>query len=177
MFTAYAIYELPFGRGLEVGAKMNKAANAFLGAWQLSGMLTLRGGFPLTISASDASGTNSRGPRADCTAQPHVFGTRNVNTGGFQWFDSNSYGPPALGTFGSCGVGTVRGPGLDTFDFSVQKQFPIKESMRIEFRAEAINLTNTPILNSPSTSLGAGLGTITSSQRERNVQFALKFIF
>ena len=177
VFTAYAIYDLPFGQGKKWGSNMNKAANAFLGNWQLSGILTLRGGFPLTISASDASGTNSRGPRADCIAQPHVFGTRNVNTGGFQWFDPNSYGPPAPGTFGSCGVGTVRGPGLDTFDFSVQKQFPIKESMRIEFRAEAINLTNTPILNSPSTGLGAGLGTITSSQGERNVQFALKFVF
>ena len=131
----------------------------------------------LTVSASDASGTNSRGARANCIAAPNVLGTVDSNTGGFQWFSPNSYVAPAPGTFGSCGVGTVRGPGLHTVDFSLQKQFAITENKRVEFRAEAINLANTPILNAPGTGLGAGLGTVTSSQGERNIQFAIKFYF
>jgi hypothetical protein len=100
-----------------------------------------------------------------------------ASTGGFQWFDPNSYAAPAPGTFGSCGVGTVRGPGLASFDLSLQKQFAFTEAKRLEFRTEFVNLTNTPILNSPSTGLGGGLGQITSSQGERNIQFALKFYF
>jgi len=175
--TAYAVYELPIGRGKQVGHDMNKVADAFIGGWQVSGILTERGGFPLTISAGDNSHTNSRGARADCIAPPDVFGTMNAATGGYQWFDPNSYAAPAAYSFGSCGVGTVRGPGQHTFDFSLQKAFAITETKRVEFRGEAINLTNTPILNSPGTGLGGGLGQITSSQGERNIQFALKFYF
>ena len=177
VFTSYAIYELPFGHGKRWGNNMNKAANAVIGNWQMSGILSERTGFPLTVSASDASGTNSRGARANCIAAPNVLGAVDSNTGGFQWFSPNPYAAPAPGTFGSCGVGTVRGPGLHTVDFSLQKQFAITENKRVEFRAEAINLANTPILNAPGTGLGAGLGTVTSSQGERNIQFAIKFYF
>jgi len=92
---------------------------------------------------------------------------------GFQWFDPGSYGPAVPGTFGTCGVGTVRGPGLRTWDLSVQKGFPLSESKRLEFRAEFFNVTNTPILNSPYTSLNFNLGLVNTSQGERNIQFAL----
>lgn len=177
VLTGHAVYELPFGRGRKWGNSMNRAAETVLGNWQVSGILSEHGGYPLTISAGDASHTNSRGSRADCIAPPSVFGTRNASTGGYQWFDPASYAAPQPGRFGNCGVGTVRGPGLHSLDLSLQKQFVITESKRIEFRAEAINFTNTPILNSPGTGLGGGLGQITSSQGERNVQFALKFHF
>lgn len=175
--TGYAVYELPFGKGRRWANGMGGATNAILGGWNLGGILSVHGGFPLTVSASDASGTNSRGPRADCIAPPHVLGRVPASTGGYQWFDPNSYAAPQPGHFGSCGVGTVRGPGLATFDLSLQKEFAITESKRFELRGEAINLTNTPILNSPSTGLGGGLGIITSSQGERNIQFALKFYY
>ena len=177
VLTSYAVYELPFGKGRKYANSMKGAAEAVLGGWNLGGILSLHGGFPLTISASDASQTNSRGSRADCVAPAQVFETRNASTGGYQWFDPNSYQAPASGTFGSCGVGTVRGPGLRTFDLSLQKQFAFTETKRLEFRAEAINFTNTPILNSPATGLGGTLGQVSSSQGERNVQFALKFYF
>jgi len=177
LVTGYAVYELPLGRGKKWGNNMNRAANAVVGGWQVSGILSQHTGFPLTITAGDASHTNSRGPRADCIAPPHVFGTRNASTGGYQWFDPNSYAAPPSGHFGSCGVGTVRGPGQHTFDMGLQKQFIITENKRVEFRGEFVNLTNTPILNSPGTGLGGGLGQITSSQGERQIQFALKFYF
>ena len=45
---------------------------------------------------------------------------------GFQWFDPASYGPAAPGTFGTCGVGTVRGPGLRYCDLSIHKEFPVQ---------------------------------------------------
>jgi hypothetical protein len=175
--TTYAVYDLPFGRGRKFGNDINKAVNAVAGEWSISGIYSLHGGFPLTISAGDASGTNSRGARANCNAPANVFGTQNSRAGGYQWFDQSSYGAPNPGTFGTCGVATVRGPGLTSLDLSFLKQFPITEKVRFEFRGEFINLTNTPILNSPGTSLGADLGRITSSQGPRNVQFALKLYF
>jgi len=177
VLSSYLIYELPVGRNKRWGRNLNPFINAAIGDWQLGGIVQFHGGFPLTIYADDASGTNSRGSRGNCVAPPHVFGRKPSPLGGFQWFDSASYAPPAQGTFGTCGVGTVRGPGLRTSDLSIQKEFPLGESKRLEFRAEFFNVTNTPILNSPVIGLGPYLGLIYSSQGERNIQFALKFYF
>ena len=177
MLSSYAIYELPVGRNKRWGRNLNPFINAAIGDWQLGATVQFHGGFPLTIYADDASGTNSRGPRANCIAPPHVFGRKPSPLGGFQWFDPASYAPAATGTFGTCGVGTVRGPGLRTANLSVQKEFPLSESKRLEFRAEFFNVTNTPILNSPIIGLGPYLGLINRSQGERNIQFALKFYF
>jgi hypothetical protein len=152
-------------------------------------LLNLRGGFPLTIANyTDSSQTGSRDPRADCIAPPQVFGEMNSPRGGYQWFNPNSYAAPPTGSFGNCGVGTVRGPGFHSADLSVSKRFVFRESYNLELRAEAINLTNTPILNAPNATLpgavvstgniGTGLfGQITTAQGARNVQFALKFHF
>ena len=78
-------------------------------------------------------------------------------SGGYQWFDPSAYGPPVPGAFGTCGVGTVRGPGLTNLDLGLQKEFFVSEGKHFEFRTEFLNLTNTPILNAPNTGLGAGL--------------------
>jgi len=118
VLSTYAIYDLPFGKGRRYGNDMNKAMNAVAGDWSLSGIYSLHGGFPLTVSAGDASGTNSRGARANCNAPANVFGTQNSAAGGYQWVDPNVYGAPNPHTFGTCGVGTVRGPGLSSVDLT-----------------------------------------------------------
>jgi hypothetical protein len=177
VLTSYATYDLPIGRGRKFGKDMNKALDAVVGGWQANAILSLHTGFPLTVSADDASGTNSRGSRANCIAPVHILGKQNSPSGGYQWFDPSSFAPAVTGTFGTCGVGTVRGPGLHTLDFSLAKFFSFTERQKLEFRAEAINLTNTPILNSPNAGLGSTLGLLQSSQGARNVQFALKYLF
>jgi hypothetical protein len=179
-FVTNAVYDIPFGRGRTFGNGMNRALDAVAGGWQAAGILSLHTGFPLTIGASDASNTGSRGSRADCIAPPDVFGSQNAAPSignGYQWFSPASYAQPVNGTFGSCGVGTVRGPGLATLDFNLSKSFKITERHVLDLRAEFINLTNTPILNAPNTGVGTTLGLLNSSQGARNVQFALKYHF
>jgi hypothetical protein len=178
VLSSYVVYEFPVGRGKKFGNHWNPIINNVVGNWQVSGILQLRGGFPLTIFASDASGTGSRGARADCNGPARVFGSsHDAPDGGLQWFDPSPYDAPSPGTFGTCGNGTVRGPGLRTADLSLQKDFLINAERRIEFRAELINFTNTPIFYAPGTFLGTDLGKITHSQGPRNIQFALKFYF
>ena len=64
-------------------------------------------------------------------------------------------------------------------DFSLFKNFHIKERLQIEFRAEAFNLTNTPVFGAPGTTInGANFGISTGqSNTARNVQLALKLLF
>jgi hypothetical protein len=108
-----------------------------------------------------------------------LFGEQNAPQGGFQWFNgSNTYfAPAAKGTFGSCGVGTVRRPGLHTADLSISKQFQFTERQNLELRGEFINALNTPVLNAPTRGLGANLGLLQSSQNPRNIQIGLKYNF
>ncbi len=100
VFTGYVIYDLPFGRGKTYGADMGKVGDALIGGWRLSLIPTIRGGFPLSLGASnDESGTGTFAPRPNCIAPPHVLGKSqplgSAQGGGYQWFDPNSYAEPS----------------------------------------------------------------------------------
>jgi len=177
MLSVVYTYELPFGRRKTLGSGWNPVLDGILGGWQTGGILTLRSGFPLTITATDRSGTRSRGARADRVGDGE--GPKQVGAYPNTWLDRSAFKEPAAGTLGNSGVGVVRGPGWKTFDLSVQKQFPLKsETRRLEFRTEFFNLTNTPQFNTPNRSASsATFGEVTVAQGERNIQFALKFHF
>ena len=176
-FVANAVYALPVGRDKHFGKNMNKAVDAVAGGWTLSGILSLHTGFPLTVTATDVSGTLSRGARANCIAPAQVYGMQDAPQGGYQWFNPADFAQPSTGTFGTCGPSVVRGPGLESLDFNAAKYFSVTEHHRLELRGEFINLTNTPILNAPTRSIGTTLGLLQGSQGARNVQLALKYVF
>ncbi|HEX4169030.1 MAG TPA: carboxypeptidase regulatory-like domain-containing protein [Bryobacteraceae bacterium] len=178
--SGFITYDLPFGHHRMFGANANKFVNAVLGDWTANAIVSFHTGLALTINGSDNSGTNARGARADCIAPGQVFGHQNYggSGGGFQYFNTSSYVQPSAGTFGSCGVGTLRGPGLATADISASKQFFFTEHQNLELRGEFINAFNHPILNSPDTFVGdSTFGVIQSSQGARNIQIALKYNF
>jgi len=176
-FVSNAIYSLPVGRGQKFGKNMPKALDAVIGGWKASGILSLHTGFPLTITSSDVSGTNARSARANCNAPGIVLGTDNSPSGGYQYFSPTPYSAETKGTFGTCGVGTIRGFGLKTLDFDVSKTFSVMEKYQLDLRGEFINLTNTPIFNAPSRGIGTTLGLDQGTQGSRQVQLALKFHF
>lgn len=175
-FNGFVTYDIPFGRNRTFGKNMNRVANAIIGDWQINSIATFHSGFPFTIGANDASGTGSFGSLASCSGAPQSYGERNSPAGGYQWFGQSTFYQPSSG-FGNCGIGIVRGPGLHTVDLSVSKLFSFTEHQNLEFRAEAINFTNTPILAGPNSSLGPDLGLVNSSQGARNLQFGLKYNF
>jgi hypothetical protein len=183
--TAFALYELPFGKGKRYGQNMNPVANAILGNWNVSGILTLHTGFAITpFTWGDTSGTGNLlgATRLNCIAPSHILNQSYSGTGGpggIQWWDTSTFAQPASGTFGNCGNGTVYGPGLQNLDLSVQKEFLFTESKRLQFRTDFINLTNTPALNAPQLTGDRtnGFGVIGSSQGARQIQLALKFLF
>jgi len=88
----------------------------------------------------------------------------------------------------------VPGPGFHRFDFSIFKDFPIKEHVKLQFRAEIFNLTNHPNFNAPGFG-GNGVVAISNSGNytsgnfgeigstrdapydPRQIQFALKLYY
>jgi hypothetical protein len=63
-----------------------------------------------------------------------------------QWFDVGAFerlDPVAnAGQFGNAGRNIVRGPGLGVVDLSLMKNFRIRESAQVQFRAECFNVAN-----------------------------------
>ncbi len=179
-FNGYVTYDLPFGRGRQFGNDINRVADLALGGWQVNSILQFHSGFPITAQASDNSGTTSGFPRADCDGPPvETPGKRSTIPGspGYQWFSGNSVSQPGTGTFGDCQVGSFTGPGLQAVDFSVSKSFTTFEHQSLQFRAEAINVLNHPILVAPNSYIGNTFGLVNNAQGERNLQFALKYMF
>jgi hypothetical protein len=97
-----------------------------------------------------------------------------------------AFSAPAVGTFGNVGRNTLKGLPVYNWDFSLFKNFKVKEQQTLQFRAEMFNMFNTPQfaipfadLNAPAT-FGKSLSTITSAGgfgSNRQVQFALKYLF
>jgi hypothetical protein len=82
------------------------------------------------------------------------------------------------GTVGTRGI--IRGPEFFNLDLSISKTFLLKESHRVQFRAEAFNALNKVNFNSPnSLSLAnpSTFGQVTSAQDPRVMQFALRYEF
>ncbi len=177
VLSAYAVYDLPFGRGKQFGHDMPGAVNAVVGNWAINPIVSWHGGFPLNMRGSDNSGTGDIfSPRPNCTGSVSYPKTPVAGVG-IQWFDPSSFTNPPNGTFGTCPAqGPTIGPGYVDTDLSMQKNIPVTERMKFQFRADFFNLFNHTNYNAPDTSLGdANFGRLTTSQDAREMQFALKF--
>lgn len=179
-FVAGFNYALPFGRGLQYGANLNKFVQTVLGNWQANGILTLRTGIPYTINAS---GCQLVSDGAFCGPEL-ISGTPNQAPPGgrtpSEWFNTANFAAPAPLSQGNIGLQTNYGPPTRTLDFSIFKDFDFTERWKLEFRGESFNLLNTSQFNVPDSSLSdANFGKITSTQTgsERHIQFSLRLMF
>jgi len=180
VLSAYAVYQLPFGRGQKIAGSVPKAVDEVVGGWAVSPIVSFRTGWPLPIfGAADNSGTFSRGARADCGSLPSIENT-SIPRIGVQWFtNNNNFTQPAVGTFGNCSpqLSGLRSPRYTDVDASVHKDFPLTERFRLQFRTDFINAFNHVQYNAPNTSIGSTMGQITGAQPPRNIQLALKLYY
>jgi Carboxypeptidase regulatory-like domain len=182
--TAFGIYDLPFGKGRQFGSDMNKVADAIVGGWTVSPILSLHTGFPMAMynNGGDPTGTLSGGIRPDCDGQNQVYGRSPAPAGtggGFLWFNPANYTNNTSG-FGTCApqLSGLRGPGYYNWDISLQKNFQLTERFRLQFRSDFLNAFNRVNLAAPNTTVDTSTtGVIQASQPARNIQFALKLYF
>jgi hypothetical protein len=180
-FVFSGTYDLPFGRGKKWS--LQGPGNHIFGGWSTNWILTMYAGQPQSLN---------------CSAATSVFGCYPLVTGDIyqnarrveQYYNPDAFRDPPRATqigqtdFSPLGGGRTPliGPGLRKLDFSLFKTFRVKESYRIEFRAESFNLTNTPAFSNPSflffpdrTSFGRILSTRNNPNDARQLQYALKF--
>jgi Carboxypeptidase regulatory-like domain len=180
VLSAYAVYDLPFGRGKMLGKDVNKAVDQVIGGWAVSPIVSFRTGWPMPVyGAQDESGTFGRGARADCNGTPSIVKT-TISGVGIQWFNNTGqFTNPAVGSFGNCSpqLDGLRSPHYTDVDMSVHKNFPITERFRLQFRTDFINAFNHVQYNAPNMGLGSTMGQITGAQPPRNIQLALKLYY
>jgi hypothetical protein len=167
-----SVWELPF-------KPASRAANLVIGGWQLNGIVSLNTGQPFTVgSGVDNARTGTGGQRADIVGDPSLPGGRSRQEQITEWARRAAFQPNALGTFGTVGRNTIRGPGLASVDLGLVKSFQIRESMAAQFRFEMFNAFNRVNLNFPNGAQNnVQFMRITSAQDPRILQFALRFQF
>jgi hypothetical protein len=181
------LYELPIGRGRHWLRNAHGLTDAFLGRWELTGILTLQTGSPFSVvvdTSIDASGTFGFADRPNLVGNPSAPGPNCAHPKTPEcWFNPDAFVIPS-GSFGNLGRNALIGPTLKDFDLGVFKNFDFGELRHLQFRAEFFNLTNHPNLGLPNHVLpGPGFGAITlaasgdNTGAQRQVQLGLRWIF
>lgn len=173
-FALSAVYNLPSWGKEGVAHKLSKD-------WRLSVIYQAQSGFPFTISVfgdtANAGTLLGENPiRANYTGEP-VFGpgTRTAD----RWFNTAAFTTPAAFSFGNVGRNTVYGPGRQTLDLALQREFAMTETIKLQFRAEAFNALNHSNLGTPNRFVNTPqFGTITEAATPgREIQLGVRLSF
>jgi hypothetical protein len=176
-FAGMVNYELPFAKTATgpVGyvAKGWTVSSAGVYQTSLPGNIGQPGGGPFAANVSGIIGwRGGDAPEQVATTAPHTH---------VEWFAPGDYVDQTPGTLGNVQRNSIRGPHVRHLDVSIAKDFPLPETMKLQFRADAFNATNTTNFGLPGTTLNSpGFGQITSTASGYNprfMQFALRLSF
>lgn len=180
----------------------NRFANGVLGNWTLTAIQTVQSGLPITFwEGQDVALDGTQNPNQHAQLEPGVTAATiqrshpNRNAFVTDFFNASAFVNPNLlapGTYGNSGRGILSGPAFANTDFSVLRNFPLYETVRLQFRTEFFNLFNqvnfslpnsyaNSALVSPTGTLenGGAFGQIQSTVTGtgRQIQFALKLLW
>jgi hypothetical protein len=189
LFSAAGVYKLPIGKGGMIARDAHGVADSILSGWQLNAIFNNQSGTPVGYPNGNL----------------YTCGNYNIRSAHKSWgsYLNNSH-PECFGSFPEYTTITekprtiaVRNPWAQQSQAAMQKQFSLYEKTSLQFRAEAFNVTNTPIFNGPNTGSpnsaitrntsipanlpGAysGYGTVGNGTQNhpRQIQFSLKILF
>jgi hypothetical protein len=171
----------------------NPTLRTIITGWRLSGIYRFTTGNPFTvITGSDRSLTATGLGSANNQRVNQVLADPYGDKSGrplTSYLNLAAFASPALGTLGNIGRDTVRGPSSWSFDVALSRTIRLAETQKLEFRAEAFNVTNSFRPGSISTQGTSGSGSflslastntfgqIRNALDPRILQFALKYLF
>jgi len=197
------VYELPFGKGRMVAANAGRFEDLVIGGWQITGTTTWGSGLPWTPSTNECGGEEDVGVcRPNKGSGPFHTGAGSLQhpaSGGpfIQFFTpltalGGPFTDPGPGNLGNVGVFSYRGPRAFYSDASILKNFGLTERVKLQFRMDAFNVFNHPVLGFNNNQNGgtcidcSGNGKITDIEHDaspgsatgmRQLEFALKLMF
>jgi hypothetical protein len=181
--TVNYIYTIP-----DLGKRWsNKALSVVVGDWQVSGIATFQSGSPFRPSFSTSDSIDLTGSNEGALIT--VLGDPNLPKSE-RTFDRNfkteMFARTPKSDFGNAGIGLLRGPGINNWDISITKRFPITEQRYFQFRSEFYNAFNHTQFSGLQTGarfdptgkqIQANFGAYTGARDPRRIQFSLRFMF
>jgi hypothetical protein len=174
-FTMNGIYELPIH------------GSRWKNGWQFAPILTLQSGNPINFKTTNTSFTGAatlrpslRGP---VTTEYSPASNSNATYVGYIENPSVFYDQGAA--FGTLGRNTIIGPGFSNLDIALIKQTKLRETIRLEIRADAFDAFNHPNFGQPGVTINTGtFGLLTNTRfptgdsgSSRQMQLAAKLVF
>jgi hypothetical protein len=175
------VYDLPFGRGKKFAGNANRFVDEVIGGWKLSGSNVTYSALPVTASSpsnySSLVYAFTGAARPEQVAPVNIVG-RSLN----RYFGTTaqaSFAPQPQNAFGNVRPFSLRGPGYEQVDMSLQKSFAIYRQNAVQFRVDGFNLFNIASYATPDSGVtDSNFGQITNtSSTERHLQISLKYQF
>jgi hypothetical protein len=173
-FITGFVDDLPVGRGRRIDIQ-NKALDLLIGGWQFNGIVNFRSGAPFSVvTAGDVARVGSGSQRPNATG---VRATKlDPRTNGLIGLNRDAYSTPATGTFGTAARNTQPGFGVNQWDISLAKNFPLAplgEQGKLQLRFEWFNFFNhTQFMNPIATQNAPTFGRVTAAADPRILQIA-----
>jgi hypothetical protein len=173
-FVANYIYRIPLGRGSKLLNGVPVVQDVVRG-WELSAVTEMQIGLPLAASQSNGTGgfTGTQRPYqiADA-ALPRDQRTLS------QWFNTNAFVVSPAYAAGTEPRFSFFGPGINNWDASLMRNFPVRERLNVQLRGEFYNTFNHPNFKNPNTTIGnVNYGKITGDNGARVMEVALRIFF
>jgi hypothetical protein len=176
-FVASFVYSVPIFR------TSNALVKGAFGGWQANGIVTIQSGMPFNVSTgTDTANTSSSGtyrpnlvhaPSSNC-GRGHLVGCIDATA----YTIADLYPATTNYAYGNEGRNLLFGPGSQTVNLSLVKNFPIRERLKFQFRFETFSLLNRANFGNPSSTFGTGtFGSITSASGSRSIQLGAKLMF
>jgi hypothetical protein len=184
-FVGNAVYVLPSFKS------RGSAFSHILGDWQINAIYSFFGSTPVDV----LSGVNTYGTSGNVNPRPNLVAGVPIYVHAADstlWLNPAAFSLPGVGQLGSLGKGTIRGKPINNMDFSLNKNWKVKEKYTIQFRAEMFNAFNHPNFNGFQNAINfqgnitqpnfgsvtnGSFGTLSNVQSHREIQFGFKFSF
>ncbi len=184
------VYELPFCQGKKFGGGVNKAEDAIVGGWQVTGITTAQSGFPMSIGPNgDNASVYGGNQHADLTGAGFKTGSCGKGTSTnpiiavgskYCFFNPAAFTSPANYTFGNAPryFSNLRAPKYVDEDLGIQKWFKIGEKLRVQIGAQMFNAFNHANFDTPDAGTGdPTMGEASGTQGARQMQGVVKVTY
>ncbi|HZQ52317.1 MAG TPA: carboxypeptidase regulatory-like domain-containing protein [Bryobacteraceae bacterium] len=184
------VYQLPFGKGRKFLSGINRWEELAVGGWEYNFIGTLQSGTPFSdpnnvdqIANPSISGATYSQYFNTCVEQTNGTSLMpNATRTAFVSCNNPAWKVRAANTLQTIPLTSpvLRNPWRAQWDMALDKRFNFSERVNFQFRLEAFNVFNTPILGAPNnttSSLNFGLVTANQTNFPREVQLGFKLNF
>jgi hypothetical protein len=148
--------------------------NEFLNNWVFGGTYQAHTGRPYSVTINnDTALDDEPNQRAAIVPgmNPRLPSNRHRSAKVAEYFNPFAFTYPNIGTFSNVGRNAFVGPGYIMTNMNLGRDFPlsnVREGMRINIRAEAFNIFNTPNLSNPQSSFSCSSTAISTEVTSKN---------